>query len=83
MNFDTPKPNNANDIWQCEAHHVTFTQAAQRFAAAYWDKPRKIQNLKIADDNLTATFSVVDGIATYHIRFDGYLIVIARLEQTK
>jgi hypothetical protein len=48
---------------------LTLRAAADELAATYWPSKRKVGAFDVADDGLSARFSIVDGSATYVVRF--------------
>ena len=69
----------ATDIWQCPAQGRTLASAANEFARSYWDKPRKVVNLKAdPNDSNAATFQVEDGLRIYSIYFVEDTIIVER-----
>lgn len=50
-------------------NNLNAKSAADDFTQNAWDKPRKVRNFKFDRWDL-ATFSLVDGEATYRVAFD-------------
>jgi hypothetical protein len=52
-------------IYQIDAYRMTPTEAAQKFAAEYWDEPRELH--RVWSVGRDTHFSVKDGTRTYKI----------------
>ena len=52
-------------LFQIDAHNRTAEQAANEFAATYWQEPRK--RTRIQPDG---SFHLRDGVATYYVRLN-------------
>lgn len=55
-----------NEVYRIDAHGKTVADAALDFASNYWDKPRKVQNLRSTRQG--TFFEVKDGMATYQVK---------------
>lgn len=56
-------------VYQCLEYDHTPQQAAAEFAQRFFDKPREVRDFKSAECFRFPQFGLVDGIATYEIRY--------------